>query len=56
MTFGSFVFQSNADSPTLDTSAARGGITVTRFFGVDPGFSGALAVVETVNSIPVLVD
>jgi crossover junction endodeoxyribonuclease RuvC len=29
---------------------------MTRYLGVDPGLSGALAIVETVNDIPMLVD
>jgi crossover junction endodeoxyribonuclease RuvC len=29
---------------------------MTRYLGVDPGLSGALAVIETINGIPVLVD
>jgi crossover junction endodeoxyribonuclease RuvC len=28
---------------------------MTRYLGVDPGMSGALAIVETINSVPVLV-
>ena len=29
---------------------------MTRYLGIDPGLSGALAVVETINGLPVLVD
>jgi crossover junction endodeoxyribonuclease RuvC len=29
---------------------------MTRYCGIDPGLSGALAVVETINDVPVLVD
>jgi crossover junction endodeoxyribonuclease RuvC len=29
---------------------------MTRILGVDPGLSGALAIVETINGLPVLVD
>jgi hypothetical protein len=29
---------------------------VTRYLGVDPGLSGALAIIETINSVPVLID
>ena len=29
---------------------------MTRYLGVDPGLSGALAIVETINDVPVLVD
>ena len=29
---------------------------MTRYLGVDPGLSGALAIIETINSVPVLVD
>jgi hypothetical protein len=29
---------------------------MTRYLGVDPGLSGALAIVETINGIPMLVD
>jgi hypothetical protein len=29
---------------------------MTRYLGVDPGLSGALAVIETVNGLPTLVD
>ena len=29
---------------------------MTRYLGVDPGLSGALAVVETINGVPMLVD
>jgi crossover junction endodeoxyribonuclease RuvC len=29
---------------------------MTRYLGVDPGLSGALAIVETINSVPMLVD
>ena len=27
-----------------------------RYLGVDPGLSGALAIIETINSVPVLID
>ena len=29
---------------------------MTRYLGIDCGFSGALAVIETINGVPVLVD
>jgi crossover junction endodeoxyribonuclease RuvC len=29
---------------------------MTRYLGIDPGLSGALAIVETINGVPVLVD
>jgi hypothetical protein len=29
---------------------------MTRYLGIDPGLSGALAVIETVNGLPTLVD
>jgi Holliday junction resolvasome RuvABC endonuclease subunit len=29
---------------------------MTRYLGVDPGLSGALAIIETINSVPVLID
>jgi Holliday junction resolvasome RuvABC endonuclease subunit len=29
---------------------------MTRYLGIDPGLSGALAIVETINDVPVLVD
>jgi crossover junction endodeoxyribonuclease RuvC len=29
---------------------------MTKFLGIDPGISGALAIVETINGIPALVD
>ena len=33
-----------------------GGCAMTRYLGVDPGLSGALAIIETINSVPVLID
>ena len=29
---------------------------MTRYLGIDPGLSGALAIVETINGVPVLID
>ena len=29
---------------------------MTRYLGVDPGLSGALAIVEVINGVPVLID
>jgi hypothetical protein len=29
---------------------------MTRYLGVDPGLYGALAIIETINSVPVLID
>jgi crossover junction endodeoxyribonuclease RuvC len=31
-------------------------LAMTRYLGVDPGLSGALAIVETINGVPALVD
>ena len=29
---------------------------MTRYLGIDPGLSGTLAIVETINGVPVLID